>query len=151
MLFAMDTFDLTGLDLQSAKEIIVRVIRSSKETTAQRVKLENELGVWQGRVRLAVENGRSDLQAEAQTRVGDLEFQLEGLRAEEAELLRGVDRMKRQLALIENTPELSVDPEALLMQLEQLAGERDELSEAFREEEGNELLEKLKQEMKDEE
>jgi hypothetical protein len=149
MLITMDTYDITGLDAQSAKEILFQVIKSLKTTTAQREKLEMELTVWQGRVRLAVENGKSDLQAQAQTRVGDIEFQLDSLRAEEAELVRGVDQMKRQLKLLENQPELSVDAEALLFQLDQIAGERDELADTFREEEGNALLDKLKEDMKD--
>ena len=146
----MDTYDLTGLDSQTAKEIIVNVIKSLKQTTAKRASIEEELGIWQGRVRLASEKGRSDLQAQAQTRVGDLEFNLDGIRAEEVELIRGVDRMKRQLKLIESQPQFSVDADMLLAELEILGGETDELAERFKEEEADALLDKLKKDMQDE-
>lgn len=143
----MEPIDLTGLDQQSAREIVVQVIKSLKQTSAQRTKVAGELEMWRKRVSLAAEHGKSDLQAQAQTRVDDLTFQLEGLQAEEHELIRTVDRLKRQLRDMEQEPRLSVDTDALLTQLEILGGERDELSDAFRETEADALLEKLKQEM----
>ena len=146
----MDTYDLTGLDAQTAKEIVVNVISSLKQTTAQRASVEEELEIWKGRVRLAAEKGRSDLQAQAQTRVDDLEFNLESIRAEELELIRGVDRMKRQLKLIESQPQFSIDADMLLAELEILGGETDELAERFKEEEADALLDKLKKDMQDE-
>jgi phage shock protein A len=146
----METFDLTGIDPESAKEIVLRVIASRKETTRQRMKLEEELGVWRSRVDLAAQAGKSDLEAAARTRVVDLEFQLDGLRAEETELSREVDRLKQELRRVAAEPKLTVDADALLASLAAITGERDELADAFREEEANDLLEKLKSEMQGE-
>jgi len=146
----MDTFDLNGLDPQSAREVVLNVIRSLKETQSQRIKLEADLDLWERRKALAAERGRSDLQAEAQVRLDDIQYQLGGLRAEEAELVRTVDRLKQQLRTIENGPQPLVDTDQLLAELELLGGERDELSEKLREEEANALLEQLKRDMQDE-
>ena len=146
----MDTFDLTGLDAQTAKQIVVQVIQSLKATTAQRVKLDKEADLWRDRIKLAEEKGRSDLQAEAQTRLADVEFQLDSLRAEETELIRTVDRMKQQLKTIEAQPEMSVDTDQLLAQLELLEDDKDELAEEFRKQEADALLDQLKEDMKNE-
>ena len=146
----MDTFDLTGLDSQTAKQIVVQVIQSLKATTAQRVKLDREAELWRNRVKLAQEKGRADLQAEAQTRLGDVEFQLDSLKAEERELIRTVDRMKQQLKVIEGQAEMSVDTDQLLAQLELLDDDKDELAEEFRKQEADALLDKLKEDMKNE-
>ncbi len=146
----MDTYDLTGLDPQSAKQIVVQVITSLKKTREQRAQTERDLELWRNRVRLASEKGRSDLEAQAQTRVNDLEYKLEGLKAEERDLENGVSRMKRQLSDMEQQPTMSVDTDRLLAELELLGGERDELEEKLKEEEVNDLLGRLKQDMNDE-
>ncbi len=146
----MDTFDLNGLEPEQAREIVTHVLRSLAETRAQRVRLENDLELWRNRVSLAARNDRADLEAEARTRVDDFELRLGSLRAEEAELVRGVDRMKRQLSDMENQPRLSVDADRLLAELELLGGERDELEEKFREEEAEALLDQLKRDMQNE-
>ena len=147
----MDTYDLTGLDRDTARDIVVQVVTSLKHTTAQRIAKEKDLEVWKQRVRLAAEKGRADLQAEAVTRVGDLEFEIDGIRAEETELERGVSRMKWQLGQLEREPALSVDAEVLLSQLDNLGGERDELADKFRKEEADAALEALKKSMSEEE
>ena len=146
----MDTFDLTGLDAPTAKQIVVQVIQSLKATTAQREKLDQEAILWRNRIKLAAEKGRSDLQAEAQTRLTDVEFQLDSLRAEETELIRTVDRMKQQLKMIEGQAEMSVDTDQLLAQLELMEDDKDELAEEFRKQEADALLDKLKEDMKNE-
>ena len=143
----MDDFDLTGLDAKSAREYVVSIITTLTKTTAKRTELEKELELWSGRVRLAAEKGRSDLQAEAEVRVRDIEFQLSDIRAEEDVFSAGVRRLKAQLRALEAEPQLSVDSERLLAELELLGGERDELAEAFKEEEANLELEKLKERM----
>ncbi len=146
----MDTYDITGLDPASAKQIVVQVITSLKKTKEQRAEVERDLELWRNRVRLASEKGRSDLEAEAQTRVGDLQLKLDSLKAEEHDLESGVARMKRQLKDIENRPQMSVDTDRLLAEMELLGGETDELEETFKQEEVNDLLDRLKKDMSDE-
>lgn len=150
MIGGMDDFDLDGLDAKSAKDYLVAVITTLSKTKAKRAELEKELELWNGRIRLAVQNDRSDLQAEAEVRVRDLQFELDDIKAEEHVYAQGVRKMKTQLQMIEMQPQLSADAEQLLAQLELIGGERDELADAFKEEEANQALEELKKRMEQE-
>jgi hypothetical protein len=147
----MDDFDITGLDAKAAREYVLAVVTTLRQTSAKRQELERDRALWSGRAKLAAEKGRSDLQAEAEVRLRDVEFQLNDIRAEEDVLTAGVRRLKSQLKVIEATPQLSVDADQLLTELEILGGERDELAEKLKEEEANAALEDLKKRMEDEE
>ena len=150
IIVSMDDFDLTGLDAKSAKDFLVSVITTLSNTKAKRLELEKEMELWTSRIHLSIEKGRSDLQAEAEVRVRDLKFELEDIKAEEAVYSAGVRRMKTQLQTIEAMPQLSVDAERLLVELDLLGGERDELADAFKEEEANQELQKLKEQIRKE-
>lgn len=143
----MDTYDITGLDPASAKEYVLAAISTLKQTTEKRLELEREIEIWSKRVALAKEHSRSDLQAQAETRVFEVRQNLDRIRNEEAGLNGGVIRLKSQLKMILNQPELEYDADQLSAELELLAGEHDELAEKFREEEALDALERLKREM----
>ena len=151
MIFStMDTYDITGLDPQSAKEYVLAAVTTLKATQDKRSELDREAELWAKRVDLAKEHGKDDLVAEAQARKNDVYAELERIKAEEAELHGGVIRLKGQLKLILNQPELSSDADYLAAQLELMDEERDDLADKFREEEANEALNKLKAEMEGE-
>jgi phage shock protein A len=147
----VDDFDLTGLDKQSAKEFVVAVIADLKQLKAKRIEVEGRLKLWEGRVQLAQREGREDLVDKAQAQVDLVRGELADVKRQETEYARGVDRMKRQLKLIESESELSINADLLLAQLEMVVGERDELADAFKDEEASQELEKLKREIEGEE
>ena len=147
----MEDFDLTGLDPQAAKQYIVAVISSLKSTTAKRAELEKERDIWTSRIELAKQNDKSDLQAAAEIRAQDIENELYRIQAVEKALSDGVARMKRQLRMMQNQPQLSIDPDALLAGLELLGGETDELADKFKDEEAKQALDELKKKIEGEE
>jgi phage shock protein A len=146
-----DDFDLTGLDKQSAKEYVVAVIADLKQLKAKRIEAEGRLKLWQGRVRLADGEGRSDLADKARAQVDLVSGELSDIKRQELEYSRGVDRMKTQLKMIESQSDMSINADLLLAQLEMVVGERDELSEAFKDQEVSDELERLKREMEGDE
>ena len=143
----MDNYDITGLDPASAKEYVLAAISTLKQTSDKRAQLENELELWQKRISLAKEHGRSDLQTQAETREFETKQQLEKIKLEEAELKGGVVRLKSQLKLILNQPDLAYDADHLAAELEMLTEEKDDLADKFREEEAEDALQRLKREM----
>ena len=145
-----DDFDLTGLEPSSAKEYVVAIIADLKQTKARRIELEGKLQLWEGRMRLAERENRPDLATKASSQADLVRSDIASVRAQETEYVRGIDRMKRQLTMIESEAGLSVNADLLLAQLELITGERDELSDTFKEEELNEELERMKREMGDE-
>jgi hypothetical protein len=75
---------------------------------------------------------------------------VDSLREEETQFQSEIRALKQQLHRLEHTAQLTVDPDALLAQLEMVAGEVDETAEKFKEEETNQALERLKQKLRDE-
>jgi len=87
----------------------------------------------------------------ATARLAETQSHLDKIRAEEAELHGGVIRLKGQLKLILNQPELEVDTDQLVAMLElDDVHKPDELAEKFREQEAEDALQKLKDEIEKE-
>ena len=148
----MDTYDITGLDTKTAKEYVLAAITALNETRKKREELERDKELWSKRVELAKQHGREDLLETATSRLVDTQNYLDKIRSEEAELHGGVIRLKGQLKVIENQPELEMDTDQLLAMLELNDPHKpDELAEKFRDQEASEALEKLKAEMEKEE
>lgn len=149
-----DDYDIRGLDPEDAKQYIVSVMATLKQTTAKRIQLERDLDMWQKRIDLAVEKGRQDLIGGASRRVAEIQEDLSRLRGEEQEYSDGLSRMRRQLRMIREQPQMTVDVDLLAAQMEMLIGEREqaeaETSEQFRKAEAEWALEDLKRKLKDE-
>jgi len=139
--------DISGMDAAAAKEYVVAVLSTLKQTAAKRIELTKELEKWQARVRLAEEHGRNELADEASARVGQIREDVVRIQAEESELKKELDIVKGQLEWIKKQPQLSIDAEYLLAQLEMVVGERDELADKFKDAEAAGELERLKKEM----
>lgn len=152
MPIGMDTFDITGLDPAAAKEYVLAAITTLKATRDKRAELERDQGLWSKRLELAKEHGREELIQSAETRIGEINLALEKIKSEEAELNGGVIRLKGQLKLILNQPELEMDADQLaaMMELGDLH-KPDELAEKFKEQEADDELARLKAEMEKEE
>ena len=146
-----DITDISTLDPQSAKEYVLAFIMTLKKTKRDRLNVQDELALWEGRVKLAAEKGESELQAAAEDRLAELSARLEMLAGDERDLENKVAVLKANLLQLKNSAALSVDPDFLLAQLDMLVGERDTLAETFQHEEAESALDELKKRMKDQE
>jgi phage shock protein A len=132
----MEDTDLSGLDLDSAKEYIfayaVDVKRLEKEIADSRQELER----WKGRLALA-EGKLALAQAEssppaadpmaaladaARAKAVEIQSAIGALEAERAELRAKIARMREQLPMIQ-ARERSIDPDRLLAELQMMTGE----------------------------
>jgi hypothetical protein len=139
----LDT-DISGMDPVAAQEYVVSFITALKTTQKQRQGLEEEKKLWQERVALAQAKQQAELAAQAQNRVTEIQAKITGLEAEERELERKVVILKTELQKMAGKPAMSVDADRLLADLEMIVGEPDKTREAFKEEETNAELQKLK-------
>jgi hypothetical protein len=124
----MDDADLTGLDLDAAKEYIFAYAVDVKRLDKDISDAQSELERWKGRVGLAeaklaagdasmatlVEAARAKVEAEA--------GKVSALEAERGELRAKIARMREQLPLIK-ARERSIDPDRLLAELQMMTGE----------------------------
>ena len=147
--FTMEDYDnLESFDPKAAKEYVLAFIVTLKQTRAQREKRQEELSIWQGRVKLAEQRGAAELKSGAEARVAELTGIVESLKTEERELTRRIDVLKTQLRSIRSGTAPSVDVDLLLAQLEMLVGEPDTLARAMEAEEADAALQELKQKLK---
>lgn len=149
-----DEYDIRRLDPQDAKQYIVAVMATLKQTSAKRIQLERDLDMWENRVKLAVESGRQDLVEGAQRRVDQIKEDINHLVGEEQEYSHGLARMKTQLKALQAQPQMSVDVDLLTAQMDLMLGETEkadsEAEEKFRQAEADWALDELKRKMQDE-
>ena len=143
----MSDIDFTNMDLPSSKDFLLALMTTIKQTETKIASFDTELTLWKGRIVLAQNNNKSDLEAQAYVRVKDIEFEMDTLKTEIIEFRGEFERLKRHIQMIKNQPEFTVDADLLLAQMEMVVGEPDELAEKFKKEEANAELEKLKKEM----
>ncbi|RKX75278.1 MAG: hypothetical protein DRP87_14920 [Spirochaetes bacterium] len=139
--------DITGMDEKSAREYLLALLTTIKETKVKRRQLEKDEETWNRRVKLAEEKGEVGLKAQAELKVDQIHADIEQLVAEEEALLSELETVKRQLRIIKAQPEYTEDADLLLAQLEMAAGKVDETEEKFKQEEAEIALERLKKEM----
>lgn len=149
-----DEYDIHDLEPQDAKQYIVAVMSTLKQTTAKRIQLQRDLEMWQNRVKLAVENGRQDLIEGAERKVAQLQEDISRLQSEEHGYGEGLNRMKVQLRMIRSQPTMSVDVDLLTAQMDMMLGESEkaeaETQDKFRSTEADVALEELKRKMQEE-
>jgi hypothetical protein len=143
--------DLGGMDRETAREYVLAFITTLKETEHAREQAEQEKALWEGRIGLARSKNEELLATQAEMKVNEIDARLSQLKAEEAELRRKVNFMKDELQRLRATHELTLDPEALLAQLEMLTGKPDTTAKKLRETEAGMELEELKKRMQQEE
>lgn len=143
----MMEFDPRNFDVRAAKEYMLSLLTTMKQLKAKHTQLEEEVTKWQSRVTLAEEKGRPDLAAQATARLNDAKEQLSRIMGEEMELLRERDELKRQILIAKDMPELKVDADLLLAQMQMITGEPDTLADEFKNEEVEDALRNLKQQL----
>jgi len=123
----MDDTNLSGLDLDSAREYIFAYAVDAKRLDQTINEAEVELGRWKGRLslaegRLAADPSMASLVQAAGDKVQETGAKLAGLQAERDELRSKIARMREQLPMIK-ARERSIDPDRLLAELQMMTGE----------------------------
>jgi hypothetical protein len=142
----LDT-DIGGMEPEAAKEYVLSFITTLKTTQRQKQALMQEKKLWQERVLLARNKQESELELKALKRLSEVQTKISTLEAEEKELEPKVAVLKEQLLKLVHTPQMSVDAEGLLAQLQMLVGEPDKTAEAFKQQEADIELENLKKKL----
>jgi hypothetical protein len=123
----MDDTDLSGLDLDAAKEYIFAYAVDAKGLDKTIAEAEAELERWKTRAalaeaRLATDPAMAALVQAAGAKVEEAKATIVSLGAERAELRAKIARMREQLPMIK-ARERSIDPDRLLAELQLMTGE----------------------------
>jgi phage shock protein A len=144
-----DDFDLDGLSKEDARAYVAEFITSLRLARTQRAEKEEEYEKWKARAKLAVERGDKDLAAAAITRAEDAGRALAAVKKDERELEFKVGELKRRLGNMQQKPELSVNADALLEQLQSVVGTDQETNEGIAEAEAEIALDALRRKMEE--
>jgi phage shock protein A len=142
-----DDTDLSGMDMEAAKEYVLAFMTTLKQTQRKIKELEGEMKIWQDRVTLAEQGGKADLKAGAEKKAADIQVKIDTLEGEEKDLAFKVREMLENLKKLKNAFAFSVNAEQLMAELEMIVGEKDEVTPQFKHMEAMSELEKLKQKM----
>ncbi len=142
-----DDFDLEGLSREEARRYVTGFIQSLQLTRRDRAEREAEYEKWKTRTKLAADRGEKELAKEALRRAEEAHALLGPLRTEERDLEFKVAELKRRLANLVKGPELSVDANALLDQLQSATDPDQATNEAIAEAEVELALEQLRRRM----
>ncbi len=139
----LDT-DIDSLDYPAAREYVLSYLAALKQAQKQRAIAEEELAQWVHRVKLAENRGEPLLKRSAEERAAQARAGVEGLRAEESDLRRKAAVLREKLQALRIRAGLSVDADALLAQLQTLAGAPGILETELKKQEVQAALEELK-------
>lgn len=118
----MDDSELSGLDLDAARELIFAYAVDIKRYDKELASARGELDRWSSRAKLADEKGLPELAAQARAKADETASKMGSLELEQGELKARLERLRQQLPLI-RAGERSVDPDRLLAELQMMTGE----------------------------
>jgi phage shock protein A len=142
-----DDFDLEGLSKEEARAYVAQFVQSLQMVRKDRAEKEAEFEKWKSRTRLAADRGETELAKEALRRAEEVQSTLPKLKREQAELEFKVTELKRRLQNLQRQPELTVNADALLDQLQTVVGKDHPTNEAITEAEAEVALEELRRKM----
>jgi phage shock protein A len=142
-----DDFDLEGLSRVEARAYVAQFVQSLHLARKQRAEREAEFEKWKSRTKLAAERGEEDLARAALERAEEAQSSLNAVRREERELEFKVTELKRRLGNLRDSPELSVNADALLEQLQAVVGTDHQTDHALEEAEAQVALDSLRRKM----
>lgn len=139
-----DQFDLSGMSSSEAKEYVLQYLKALQEIRRQKDAKQEDFQTWERRARLAGEQDRPELQAEALARCRELADEFDSLTEQEKSLQNDVDELKRKLA---THTETTVNASALLKNLESVVGDSHQADKAIDDLEVESELERLKRQV----
>ncbi len=139
-------FDITGMGPEDAKDYVFSLATHLKQVEAEIVSIQREQARWQERAELAERQGLADLRAQVTDKMNALAATRAEREAEAREFRAGLDSLKKQLLLLPTT-QRTVNTEALLESITQLAGPIDSVTPAAKQAEADEALAALKKKL----
>lgn len=140
---AQPLFDITGMSPSDARDYVVSIAAHLKQAEADLNAADEEVKLWSGRIVLADEKGLSDLKAQAEAKRTEAVDRRTKLELEVWEFRDGVEKLKKQLQMLPLT-QRSVNTDALLGNLANLAGPLDQVTPAVKRAEADDALAALK-------
>jgi phage shock protein A len=145
-----DDFDLDGLSVVDARQYVAEFISAYRQTLNQLSDAERDLEAWKKRAGLALDQGDKVLAQDAIIRAEETVAKVAKLKQEASSLDFKVLELKRRLKELEQKPQMSVNAEALLEQMESIVGTDHETDHALADAEAEAALEALKRKMESE-
>ena len=136
-------FDLTGMTPSDARDYIVSISAHLKQTEGELAAVDEEVKLWAGRIVLADQRGLVDLKGQAEAKRAQLVEKRTKLEMEVWEFKDGVEKLKKQLALLPMT-QRTVNTDALLENLATLGGPLDQVTPALKQTHADDALAALK-------
>ncbi len=136
-------FDITGMNAEDAKDYVFSLATHLKQVEAEIITIKAEQTRWQERAALAERQGLTELRQQATDAANAQAGKLAEREAEAGEFRAGLDHLKKQLLLLPMT-QRTVNTDALLESLTQLAGPLDTVTPATKQAEADEALAALK-------
>jgi len=136
-------FDLTGMTPSDARDYVVSLVAHLKQVESEWTAADNEVQKWESRGLLAEQTGQVDLKDQAEAQRSGAVDKRNRLAVEVKEFQAGVASMKKQLHLLPLT-QRTVNTDALMDNLANLAGPLDELAPMVKRAEADEALAALK-------
>jgi hypothetical protein len=140
---AQPLFDITGMTEADARDYIVSLAAHLKQTEAELAATDEEIKLWAGRIVLADQRGMAELKAQAEAKRAELMEHRTKLEMEVWEFRDGVEKMKKQLAILPAT-QRTVNTDALLENLAVLGGPLDTVSPTLKQTQADDALAALK-------
>lgn len=139
-------FDIAGMSPEDAKDYVFSLATHLKQVEAEIAALKAEQVRWQERAALAERQGLAELRQQATDTVNGLADKQRERETEAEEFRVGLEHLKKQLQLLPLT-QRTVNTDALLERLGQLAGPPDAVTPATKQAEADEALAALKKKL----
>lgn len=140
---AQPLFDITGMEPAAARDYVLSITAHLKQVEGELVATDEEVKLWTSRIVLADQRGMVDLRTQAEAKRAEVVDKRTKLELEVWEFREGVEKLKKQLQLLPLT-QRSVNTDALLEGLTNLAGPLDSVTPAVKRAEAEDALAALK-------
>lgn len=132
------------MDEYSQKQYVIGIITTLKQVRKKKEEVRREFELWESRVKLARDNSRPDLAAQAADQRDRARSDYQNLKNEEESIFQELRSAKAELESLRIAETMTVDTDRLLAQLEMIVGKPDETKKAFQELELENSLDELK-------
>jgi len=146
---AQPLFDVSGMEPADAREYVLSITAHLKQTEKELAEADETVKLWTQRIVLADGKGLSDLRTQAEAKRAEAVDRRTKLELEVWEFRDGVEKLKKQLHLLPAT-QRTVNPDALLEGLANLAGPLDNVTPAVKRAEADDALAALKKRLAEE-
>ena len=143
---AQPLFDITGMSPEDARSYVVSITAHLKQAQVDLSAADEEVKLWASRIVLADQQHLPDLRVQAEAKRVDAVDRRTKLEMEVWEFRDGVEKLKKQLLLLPLT-QRTVNTEALLEGMANLAGPLDQVTPLAKRAEADDALAALKKKL----